>query len=47
MEIAGLPELAAWVAGFGGEFVPIARAHFREMVRERFTRGLERLSSDP
>lgn len=47
MEIAGLPELAAWVAGFGGEVVPIAPPHFREMVRERFTRGLERLSSDP
>lgn len=47
MELAGLPELAAWVAGYCGEVLPISPPHFRDLVRARFTAGLERLDAAP
>ncbi|MFO0749482.1 MAG: WYL domain-containing protein [Myxococcota bacterium] len=43
MEAAGLPEVAAWIAGFGGDVVPHAPAALREAVRGLFERGLAAL----
>lgn len=47
MEVAGLPEVAAWVAGFGGAVIPLAPPAFRDMVRERFEGGLASLDAPP
>lgn len=46
MELAGLPELASWVAGFGGDVVPLHPPQLRELVRSRFERGLARLDGN-
>jgi len=48
VEAAGMPEIAAWVAGFGGEVVPLLPRQLRDMLRERFVRGLAALdASEP
>lgn len=42
-EAAGLPEVAAWVAGFGGKAVPVEPAELVGTVRDKFSVGLQRL----
>lgn len=44
MEAAGLPEIASWVAGFGGRVVPLSPPELVDAVRELFVRGLSTLS---
>jgi proteasome accessory factor B len=41
MEAAGLPEIAAWVAGFGGDARPVAPKELVEEVTVLHRRGLE------
>jgi hypothetical protein len=45
MNAAGLPEIAAWVASFGGAAVPLAPPELAEAVRERHAAGLEALAA--
>jgi predicted DNA-binding transcriptional regulator YafY len=47
MEAAGLPEIAAWVASFGGRIRPVAPRELVEKVRSIHQRGLESLSRGP
>jgi predicted DNA-binding transcriptional regulator YafY len=42
-ESAGLPEVAAWVAGYGGYAVAIAPAELVDAVKELHEQGLERM----
>lgn len=46
MEAAGLPEIAAWVAGFGDQALPIKPSELVEMVRQLHEKGLERLATE-
>jgi predicted DNA-binding transcriptional regulator YafY len=41
MEAAGLPEIAAWVAGFGGEARVVAPKELVQAVKALHRRGLE------
>jgi predicted DNA-binding transcriptional regulator YafY len=47
MDAAGLPEIAAWVASFGGRVRPVAPEELVERVRELHARGLAALSHEP
>lgn len=40
---AGLPEIAAWVASFGGQVIPVAPPELVERVRELFRAGIAAL----
>jgi len=44
MEAAGLPEIASWVAGFGGRVIPLAPPELIELVRELHLAGAASLS---
>lgn len=44
MDAAGLPEIAAWVAGFGGKARPVAPKELVEAVRALHEDGLARLT---
>lgn len=46
MDCAGLPEIAAWLAGFGGKAWPVAPAELVEHVRSVHTSGLSRLNKN-
>ena len=46
MEAAGLPEIASWVAGFGGLVRPVRPPELVEAVRELYEGGLASLSDE-
>ena len=46
LEAAGLPEVASWVAGFGGMAVPVEPPELVAAVRRKFVAGLARLPAD-
>jgi len=46
MEAAGLPEVAAWVAGFGGDARPIAPSELVEAVARLHRDGLRATETD-
>jgi len=46
MDAAGLPEVAAWVAGFGGAARPIGPRELVSAVAELHRAGLERMSAE-
>lgn len=43
-EAAGLPEVAAWVASFGGKLRPLGPPQLVDMVRDLYTSGLNSLA---
>jgi predicted DNA-binding transcriptional regulator YafY len=47
MQVAGLPEVAAWVAGFGGAARPLAPPALVEAVRRLHEEGLRAVAEGP